>query len=125
MVGKVKLIMLLFRIELLIHSNIYRQLQKLCNALTLSQDFGGQMTSSMQIFRHFWLNVHGFRLAGLAPKPRQLTSIRKTQRKHNEMGYLKSILSFDPRSTVLALGVKLYWGQALFFKPYVFLQELS
>ena len=79
----------------------------------------------MQNFRHFWLNVQDIALAGLAPKLRQIASIRKKHRKCNEMGYLEKVLKFDLRSTVLALGVKMYWGQALFCKPYVFLQYLT
>ena len=35
------------------------------------------------------------------------------------MGYLRYDLSFDIRSTALALEVEVYWGQALFFKTYV------
>ena len=35
------------------------------------------------------------------------------------MGYLVKIPIFGPTSTVLAVEVKVYWGQALFFKPYV------
>ena len=76
----------------------------------------------MQNFRHFWHNVQGITLAGLAPKLRQIASIHKMQRKRNEVGYLDTSLRFDLRSTVLALGVKTYWGQALLFIPYVFLQ---
>ena len=42
----------------------------------------------MQNVRHFLLNVQGIALADLAPKQRQIASIRKKQRKHNEKGYL-------------------------------------
>ena len=80
------------------------------------------MTSSMPIYRHFWFNVQGITLAGLAPKRRQIASICKKQRKLNEMGYLEQALRFELRSTVLALGVKIYWVKHYFFKHYVFLQ---
>ena len=40
-------------------------------------------------FSPFWLNEEDITLAGLAPKLRQLASIRKKQRKRNEMGYLE------------------------------------
>ena len=83
------------------------------------------MTSSTQHFRHFWFNVQGITLAGLAPKLRQIASIRKKQRKRNEMGYLECALRFDFKSTVLAPGVKMYWGQTLFFKPYVFFSNIT
>ena len=78
----------------------------------------------MENFRHFWFNVEGITLASLEvePKLRQRASIHKKQRKCNEMGYLKCVLRLDINSIVLALGVKMYWGQALFFKPYVFIQ---
>ena len=76
----------------------------------------------MQSFRHFWFNVQGITLAGLALKLRQIASVHKKQRKHNEMIYLKCAHRFDLRSTVLALSVKIYWSQSLFLKPYVFLQ---
>ena len=36
-----------------------------------------------------FLNVQGFTLAGLAPKLRQIASIRKKQREQNEWGYLE------------------------------------
>ena len=78
----------------------------------------------MQNFRHFSLNLQGIVLVGLAPKLRQTVSIRKKQKKQNEMGYLEQVLGFDLMSTFLALGVKMYWGLALFFKPYVFLSQL-
>ena len=92
------------------------------NVVTLDQHFHGQMTSLMQNFRHFWLNVKGTALAGLAPKLRQMPSIRKKQKRHNEMSYLEWVLRFDLRSSVLALGVKMYWSQVLFFQLKVFLQ---
>ena len=92
------------------------------NFVALDQHFLGQMTSSTQNFRYFWSSAQGITLAGLAPKVRQIASIRKKQRKRNEMGYLIYDLRFDLRATVLALGVKMYWGQELFFKYYVFLQ---
>ena len=37
------------------------------------------MTSSMQIFRHFWLNEQGIALAGLAPKLRQILQSEKVE----------------------------------------------
>ena len=88
--------------------------------MALDQHFQDKMTSSMQSFRHFWLNVQGIALADVAPKLRQMTSIRKKQRKHNEMGYLRHALRFDLRSTVLALGVKMYWGQTSYFSNLTF-----
>ena len=38
------------------------------NFVTLDQHFQGQLALSMQNFCHFWSNVQGFALAGLAPK---------------------------------------------------------
>ena len=64
------------------------------------------MTLSMQNIRHFWFNVQDISLAGLAPKLRQIASIRKKERKRNAMGYLEQVLGFYLRSTVLALGSK-------------------
>ena len=58
---------------------------------TLVPHFLGQMTLSMQNFRHFWLNVQDFVLAGLAPKLRRITSIRKKHKNHNEVGYLEQV----------------------------------
>ena len=64
--------------------------------------------------------MQGITLAGLALKLGQIDSILKKQWKRNEMGYLRYVIRFDLRPTVLALGVKIYWGQALFFIHYVF-----
>ena len=58
----------------------------------------------MQPFFHFWLNMQGIALAGLAPKLKKMASIRKKQRKRNEMGYMKQVLRFSLKSTVMALG---------------------
>ena len=55
--------------------------------------------------------MQGITLAGLTPKLRQIASIRKKQSKYYEMGYLRYGFVFDFRLTVLALAVKVYWGQ--------------
>ena len=47
--------------------------------VTFDQHFQRQMTSPMQNFWHFWLKVQGIALAGLAPKPRRIASIRKSR----------------------------------------------
>ena len=57
------------------------------NLTTLCQHFQGQMMSSMQTFRHFWRNVQGFALAGVAPKLRKIDSISKLSR-GNTIGLL-------------------------------------
>ena len=59
--------------------------------------------------------MQGIALANLAPKLRQIASVRKKQRKRNELGYLKCVLKFDLTSTVLVLRVneifaKTRWG---------------
>ena len=46
------------------------------NFMTLDQHFQGKMASSMQNFRHFWLNVHTGHRFSWPSRLRQIASIR-------------------------------------------------
>ena len=70
----------------------------------------------MYNFRYILFSAQDIALAGLASKLRQIASICKKAEKAQWMGYLEQMLRFNLRSAILALGVKMYWGQALFFK---------
>ena len=59
------------------------------NFVTLDQCFQGQMTSTMQDFRHFLFNLQGITLAGLAPKLRQIASNKKKKKKKNRGNAMK------------------------------------
>ena len=81
----------------------------------------------MQQFRHFWSNVQGFALAVLVTKLRQIATIRKKTHTHTHTeaaqwhGISGLALRFDLISTISELGVKVYCGQTLFLKPYIFI----
>ena len=94
------------------------------NLTTSVKIFGIEWRHQWIFFRHFWSNVQGFALAGLAPKLWQIVSVPKSRGSTMKctIWSMVSDLTSGQLFGRARLEVKLYLHQTLFSKPYVFLK---